>query len=61
MSHEDLKTADYLGQRNGSVFHPVAYSLSIIDHNDKILLFALIMDLRLGSVSARHVDQIESW
>ena len=57
MGHEDLKSADYLGQRNRFVVPPILYSLSIIHHDDEILLLALVVDFRLRAVSTRHLDE----
>lgn len=57
VSDEDLKPADYLSQRNRLVVLPILYSLSIVDHDDEIVLLALVVNLRLRTVSTRHLDR----
>lgn len=57
VGHEDLKSADYLGQRNGFVVPPILYSFSVVYHDDEILLHAVVVDFRLRAVSTRHIDR----
>ena len=57
VSHKYLKATDYLSQRDGPVVFPILYSLSIFDHDDEVLLLALVVDLRLRAVSTRHLDR----
>lgn len=59
VSDKDLEPRDYMSQRDGAVALPFLYRLDVINVNYKILLFALIVDLRLGSVSARHFEGFE--
>ena len=57
VGHEDLEPADYLGQRNRPVLAPVLYRLNVIDHDNEVLLFALVVDLGLRAVSTRHLER----
>lgn len=59
VSDKDLEPRDYMSQRDGAVAFPFLYRLDVINVYYKILLFALIVDLRLGSVSARHFEGFE--
>ena len=54
MCHEDLEARYNLSQRDGTVIFPFLHGFNIIDHNNKVFLLALVMDLGLGSVSTRH-------
>jgi len=52
--HEDLPAADDGCQGDGLVILPVADSLSRVDEDDEVVALALVVDLALGFVSARH-------
>ena len=54
MSDKDLESRDYLSQRDGAIALPFLYRLNVVNVHYEIFLLTLVMDLRLGSVSARH-------
>ena len=54
MCHEDLKAANDLGQWDRSVALPVLDSSDVVHEDHEVLVFALVVAFRLGSVSARH-------
>lgn len=57
MGDEDFKAADNLSQWDGSVILPLLHCFDIIHHDHKIVLFALIVNFRLASISTRHYDE----
>lgn len=59
MSDEDLETADNLSKRDGPISLPLLYRLNVINVDDKIFLLALVVDLRLLSISTRHIEELE--
>ena len=56
MRHEDLEPADDLGERDGAIGFPLLHYLDIVDVDDEVVIFALVVDLDLGSVAAGHVE-----
>ena len=57
VSDKDLKSRDYLSQRDRAVALPFLHRLDIVDVYYKILLLTLVMNLRLRSVSTRHFSE----
>jgi hypothetical protein len=54
VGNKDLPAAHNLSERNRGVLLPVLDGLCAINQNDEVVLGALVVDLGLGSVSARH-------
>ena len=54
MSDKNLEAADDLRQRDRSIILPLLDCLHVVDEDDKVVLLALVVHLRLVSVSARH-------
>jgi hypothetical protein len=54
MSDEDLERADDLRKRNSLVVFPGIGRLDIVDEDDKVLVFALVVALDLWCFSASH-------
>ena len=52
--HEDLPAADDGCEGDRLVILPVPHSLSRVDEDDEVVALALVVDLALGFVSARH-------
>lgn len=52
--HEDLPAADDGCKGDRLVLLPVLHSLSRVDEDDEVVTLALVVDLALGFVSARH-------
>ena len=61
MSDEDLEAANHLGKRNGTVALPLFHRLNVVNVDHKVLLFALVVDLGLGSVSTRHFAKLNEF
>ena len=54
VSDKDLKTRDYLSQRDRAVALPFLHRLDIVNVHYKVLLLTLVVNFRLRSVSTRH-------
>ena len=54
VSDKDLKSRDYLSQRDRAVALPFFHRLNIVNVHYKVLLLTLVMNFRLRSVSTRH-------
>lgn len=54
MSDKDLEAVDDLGEGDGAVVFPVLDGLDVVDEDDEIFVFALVVDFGLVSVSAGH-------
>ena len=59
MSDEDFETAHNLSKWDRPITLPLLHRLNVINVDDKILLLALVVDLTLGSVSTRHLKNLE--
>ena len=59
MSNKDFKAADDLCEWNRAVILPVLDSFDVVDVDNKVFLLPLVVDFRLRSVSARHVDGVK--
>ena len=58
VGHKNLEATDNIGQGNRSIILPFLRGLNVVDINDKVFLFALIVNLGLGSVSTRHTGNV---
>ena len=58
VSDKDLKPRNYLSQRDGAVALPFLHRLNVVNVYHEILLFTLVVNLGLGSVSARHFKDL---
>lgn len=56
MRHEDLEPANHLRQGDRAIVLPVLDGFHVVDHDYKVLIFALVVDFGLMDVSASHVD-----
>ena len=54
MGDEYLEAIHHLDEGDRFVCLPVLHSLSVFNEDDKILVLALVVDLRLSTVSTRH-------
>ena len=59
MGDKDFEATDHLSQGDGAVADPVADGIAVVDHDDKVILLTLVVDLVLGNVSARHIGCFE--
>jgi len=55
VSDKDLPAVYNLSQRNRFVSLPFGNGLSALNEDDEVVILALVVDLRLCSVSADHV------
>jgi hypothetical protein len=53
---EDLECVDHLDQRDGLVTSPLLQHSGILDEDDIVVGAALVVDLRLNTGSASHLD-----
>ena len=58
MGHKDLESAHDLGERDRAVILPFLHRLDIVDHDDKVFIFALVVDFGLGAGSASHIGMV---
>ena len=54
MSDEDLESTDDLSEGNGAIVLPLLEGIDVVDHDDVVIFFALIVDFVQTSVSTRH-------
>lgn len=54
VSHKDLEAVHDLGEGDGAVVFPVLDGLDVVDEDDEIFVFALVVDFGLVGVSAGH-------
>ena len=60
MCDEDLEAAHHLSQGDRAIALPILDGLGIVDEDDEVLVFTLVVDLRLGCVTARH-GAVQKW
>lgn len=53
---KNAKRRDEMSQRNAFVRLPLVVGFYIINKDDKVLIFALVVDLGLHSLAASHLD-----
>jgi hypothetical protein len=56
MRNKNLPPTQDLLQRDGAVLSPVVYGSDVIDEDDEVVEFALVVDFGGVVVSARHGD-----
>lgn len=54
MRYENLEARHNLSERDRTILLPVLNRGNVVDHNDEVIFFALVMDLGLGCVAAGH-------
>ena len=59
MGNKDLEAADNLCKGYRSIVSPILDSLYVVHEDHIILLLALVVDLRLVSVSTSHGDGVD--
>lgn len=55
MGDEDFESIDDLCQWDGTVLLPVLDGFHVVDHDHKVLIFALVVDFGSRTVSASHL------
>lgn len=54
VSHKDLEARHHLCERNATVPLPLFHGLDVLNVDNKVLIFALVVDFDLAGVSAGH-------
>lgn len=54
MRNKDLEARNNLGQGNRAIFFPFLNGLNVVDKNDEVVFFPVVVDSKLGDVAAGH-------
>lgn len=54
MRNKDLEARDNLSQGNRAIFFPFLNGFNVVDEDDKVVFFPVVVDFHLGDVAAGH-------
>ena len=54
MRHKNLEPTHHLSEGDTPIALPLLHTLDVVDHDDEVVLLALVVDFGLGGVAAGH-------
>lgn len=54
MRNKDLEARNNLSQGNRAIFFPFLNGFNVVDENDEVVFFPVVVDFHLGDVAAGH-------